>query len=309
MNKVLAIVGPTASGKTKLAVDIAEKYNGEVISADSRQVYKNIPVATAQPTEEDIKKVRHHFIGEIELTEEFNAGEFGIRGRKVIEEIFCRGMLPVISGGSGLYISSLIDGLFENNSKSKELRDELYKEYENKGEKYIYEKLRKADRETFEKIPPGKIRRVIRALEVFQLTGKKMSELQSEKSDIGFTTVQIGLMHERKSLYERINRRTDQMIENGLLEEVKRLFDSGMHYKKNYSLDTVGVKEVMKFLEGEYDFEKMKELIKQNSRRYAKRQMTWFRRDSRIKWINTEELSDEEIVKVTMKIFRETSGV
>ncbi|MBK9334335.1 MAG: tRNA (adenosine(37)-N6)-dimethylallyltransferase MiaA [Ignavibacteria bacterium] len=296
MNKALAIIGPTASGKTKLAVELAERLNGEIISADSRQIYKGIPIATAQPDAEDLKRVKHYFIGELDLNEEFNAGEFGIKGRIIIDDIFSRGKLPVIAGGSGLYINSLIDGLFESEAKSDEVRERLYSELEKFGENYLYEQLEIADKETFDKIPKGKIRRVIRALEVFIITGKKISELQKNNVRINFETVQFGLSPDRKLLYDRINNRVDEMIGLGLIDEVKTLLKSGFHYRKNYSLDTVGIKEVIMHLEGEIDFERMKELIKQNSRRYAKRQMTWFRRDSRINIIETDSRTIEEII-------------
>lgn len=306
MNKALAIVGPTASGKTKLALEIAERLNGEIISADSRQIYKGIPIATAQPEEKDLKRIKHYFVGELDLNKEFNAGEFGIRGRKIIGDILNRGKLPVIAGGSGLYINSLIDGLFESDAKSDEVRKKLYDDLEKYGELYLYEQLKSTDKETYDKIPKGKIRRVIRALEVFLITGKKISELQKEKIKINFEPVIFGLSQKRETLYDRINRRVEEMIRIGLMEEVRNLLKSGYHYKKNYSLDTVGIKEVIMHLEGEFDFEKMKELIKQNSRRYAKRQMTWFRRDNRIINIDTDCKSPEEVVNDILKKFRNT---
>lgn len=304
MMKVLAIVGPTASGKTSLSLEVAEKLNGEIISADSRQVYKNIPIATAQPSQDDLKRVKHYFINELQLSDEFNAGQFGIKGREIISDIFDRGKLPVITGGSGLYIRSIIDGLFENDSKSEVIREKLYTDYEKHGEEYLYNELKKIDPETFEKIPKGKHRRVIRALEVFYLTGKKMSEQQINMPEIEFETVQIGLMYDRKNLYERINIRVDEMLSNGLIDEVKRLLESGYHYKNNYSVDTVGIKEVIKYLEGEFDKEFMTDQIKQNSRRYAKRQLTWFRKDKRIHWIDMEDQTEEEIVNFVLKVLR-----
>lgn len=302
--KTLAIIGPTASGKTSLSIEVAVKLNGEIISADSRQVYKNIPIATAQPTHDDLKKVKHYFINELELSDEFSAGQFGIKGREIISDIFSRGKLPVITGGSGLYIRSVIDGLFENDSKSDEIREKLYSEYEKRGEEYLYIELNKVDPETFEKIPKGKHRRVIRALEVYYTTGKKISELQNQMPVIDFKTIQIGLNHDRKNLYERINNRVDEMILNGLIDEVRNLLESGYHYKNNYSLDTVGIKEVIKYLEGVYDIEYMKDQIKQNSRRYAKRQLTWFRKDKRIHWINMEEYSEKEVVNLVLEILK-----
>ncbi|MCB0728846.1 MAG: tRNA (adenosine(37)-N6)-dimethylallyltransferase MiaA [Ignavibacteriae bacterium] len=304
MKKILVITGPTASGKTALAVKLAEKLNGEIISADSRQVYKHIPISTSHPSKSDLRKIKHYFIDELEPEEEFNAGEFGIKGREIIKDIFKRNKLPIVAGGSGLYIRSIIDGLFEERIESDEIRKRLYEELEKHGEEYLYDELKKVDEEIHDRIPKGKIRRVIRALEVYHSTGKKMSEFQKEKVDIDFKPVMIGIMYDRKILYERINNRVDQMISEGLLEEVKELINKGMDYKKHYSLDTVGVKEVMKYFEGEYDLEEMKSMIKQNTRRYAKRQLTWFRKDTRINWINADNDTDEKIIlKEAMKIF------
>ena len=304
MKKVLAIVGPTASGKTRLSVEVAKKLNGEIISADSRQVYKLIPISTSQPEPVDMKAVKHYFINELNPEEEFNAGEFGTRGRHIINDIFKRNKLPVIAGGSGLYIRSLIDGLFEEEIENSDIRKELYDKLNLHGEKYLYDELKKVDPVIYEKMPMGKIRRVIRALEVFYVTGKPISEFQKEKTEIDFETVQVGLMFERKHLYQRINNRVDEMIKSGLLDEAKYLRDKNYDYKKNYSLDTVGLKEIFKYFDGEYDYEEMIRLIKQNTRRYAKRQMTWFRKDKRINWINVSENSEEMgIVNEALRLF------
>ncbi len=304
MRKVLAIVGPTASGKTSLAVEVAKKINGEIISADSRQIYRHIPVASSYPSESDLYSVRHYFINELEPGENFNAGEFGKKSRELIDKIFSAGKQPVIAGGSGLYIRSVIDGLFESEIDDKGIREGLYEKLEKYGEEFLYDELKRTDEVTFAKIPKGKIRRVIRALEVYYASGKKISEFHKEKIEINFETVQIGLMLERKYLYERINARTDEMLLNGLLDEVKHLKENNYDYRKYNSLNTVGIKEVFKFFEGEYDYETMVAQIKQNTRRYAKRQMTWFRRDERINWINVYEESDpEELSNEVIRIF------
>jgi len=296
MRKVLAVVGPTASGKTRISIELANKLNGEIISADSRQVYKHIPISTSQPSKEDVKHVNHHFINELEPDSEFNAGEFGLRAREIINEVFSKGKQPIIVGGSGLYIRSLIDGFFEKDIDSKEIRDDLYKKYELYGDKHLYDELKNIDEEIHSEIPPGKIRRVIRALEVYYATGKKISELQNENVKVNFRTVQTGLMYDRKILYRRINDRVDEMITNGLIEEVKWLKENNYDYRKNYSIDTVGIKEVYKYLESEYDYDEMISMIKQNTRRYAKRQMTWFRKDMRINWITIDEESDNTVI-------------
>jgi len=307
MRKVFAIVGPTASGKTKLSVEIAKRINGEIISADSRQVYKHIPISTSYPSEEDLSSVKHNFINELELTEDFNAGQFGKKGRELVREIFSRNKQPVIVGGSGLYIRSLIDGFFEDEIESKEIRDELYRKLEQHGEDHLYDELKEIDEVTYSKIPKRKIRRVIRALEIYYASGKKMSEFHDEKIEIDFETVQIGLMLDRKYLYNRINQRVEEMISSGLLDEVKNLSANGYDYKTHNSLNTVGIKEVFRYFEGEFNFETMKSLIKQNTRRYAKRQMTWFRKDKRINWIEVDEGSTlDQLADATLKILKDS---
>lgn len=307
MRKVLAVTGPTASGKSSVAVAVAEKINGEIISADSRQIYRHIPIAASYPSAEELNSVKHYFIGELELEEEFNAADFGRKARETAEIIFKKGKQPVIAGGSGLYLRSFTDGLFEDDSESGEIRKMLYEKLEIYGEEFLYRELEKIDRPSALKIPKGKIRRVIRALEVYYSTGKRISELHNEKPDIKFETVQFGLLLDRKYLYKRINDRTDEMLRNGLIDEVRILKEKGYDYRICNSLNTVGVKEVYRFLEGEYDYETMRGYIKQNSRRYAKRQMTWFRKDKRIIWINADELSTpektaNEIIKIFKKI-------
>lgn len=305
MKKVLAIVGPTASGKTNLSVDVALKLNGEIISADSRQVYKYIPIATSQPSAEDQNKVRHYFINELELSEEFNAGEFGTKSREIISDIFSRNKQPVITGGSGLYIRSVIDGLFEEEIEASEVRDELYEKMNTLGKEYLYQELVKIDKKSADTMIPQNFRRVIRALEVYYVTGKRISDFQKEKIDVDFSAVQIGQMFDRKHLYRRINERVDKMLEEGLMEEAKNLRELGFDHNKYYSLNTVGLKEIFKHIEGEYDFDEMVRLIKQNTRRYAKRQLTWFRKDKRINWIEVNEGTDDKyITEKVLDIFK-----
>jgi tRNA dimethylallyltransferase len=304
MKKYIVIAGPTASGKTAISIELAKALNGEIISADSRQIYKNIPISTATPSIEERQGVKHYFMDEIELDREFNAADFGREARIKIEEIFRNGKFPLVVGGSGLYLKSLIDGFFEEEIDNKEIRDELYAEMEKYGKEHIYEKLKKVDAETAAKMAPHYFRRVIRALEVYYVTGKKISEFQKQNVQTEFEAVQFGLMFDRKVLYDRINKRVDKMIESGLLKEIERLKDSGFDYKTNNSLNTVGIKEVYKYFEGEYTYDAMVNYIKQNSRRYAKRQLTWFRRDERIIWIDGENQTDV-IVNAILKKYEE----
>lgn len=302
--KVLAIVGPTASGKTGVSYQIAslikEKLSIEpvIISADSRQVYSHIPIATSYPPENFLKKFKHYFIGELELNEEFNAGEYGKKAREVISEAFSSDKIPVVVGGSGLYISSLIYGLFdyegaaEDNlfkEKQKGVRRELEERLKNEGIEKLVDELKKVDETSAGKMTNVNSRRIIRALEVYYTTGIPISELQAKKIDVGFEAVQFGLNWERSKLYDRINKRVDRMLVNGLVEEIKSLKDRGYNYVDYNSLYTVGVKEVFDYLSGKIDYSRMAELIKQNTRRFAKRQLTWFKKDKNIKWIDVND--------------------
>lgn len=299
--KVIVITGPTGSGKTAYSLTLAENIQNdtgktvEIISADSRQVYKHIPIAAAQPGKKELKRFKHHFINTNELEDIFNAGDFGIQGRELIRKIFKKGNIPLVVGGSGLYIRSLVYGLFEmddddvSEETKKQVRAELYERLEKDGLEKLIDELKKADPVTLEAMPNVTERRVIRALEVYHATGIPISAHRANKIEIDFEAVQYALSTDRKELYERINNRVDKMIAEGLIDEVKALQKKGYHYKTQSSLNTVGVKEVFDFLEGTIAYERMVELIKQNSRRYAKRQLTWFRGDDNIRWIELDE--------------------
>ncbi|MBN1633882.1 MAG: tRNA (adenosine(37)-N6)-dimethylallyltransferase MiaA [Ignavibacteria bacterium] len=284
--KVIVLMGPTASGKTEISISVALHFYMEIISADSRQIYKGFPIASAIPSEKERKGVVHHFMEELSLNEEFNAGEFGNQSRERIRQIFSKGKKPLVVGGSGLYLQSLIEGLFEEESKNKIIRANLNALLKEKGKEYLYDELKKVDPDTASKMSHHYHRRVIRALEVFYTTGKKISELQKEKIHNEFDFHIFGLMPDRDYLYERINSRVDYMIANGLIDEVKKLQSRGYHYQKYNSLNTVGVREIFDYLEGKINLEDAVELIKRNTRRYAKRQITWFRRDENIEWLD-----------------------
>ncbi|HMQ80645.1 MAG TPA: tRNA (adenosine(37)-N6)-dimethylallyltransferase MiaA [Ignavibacteria bacterium] len=300
-HKVIVITGPTASGKTSLALQTAQNIKDktgkivEIISADSRQVYKHIPITTAQPAREELSRFRHHFVNTLELEEEFNAGEFGAQARILIDKLFDEGKIPLVVGGSGLYVNSLVYGFFEIGSDDKQLaekfkimRDEIYKLKEEKGFPFLLDELKKYDPVTFARMKEVKERRVIRALEVFYVTGIPISRHQSHKIDVNFDAEMYCIQIERSELYERINKRTDFMLNSGMIEEIKSLKDLGYNYKTHNSLNTVGAREIFDFLDGLITKERMTELIKQNTRRFAKRQLTWFRRDENIKWIEKD---------------------
>ena len=287
--RIVVLVGPTASGKTAVSLELAQMLDGEIISADSRQVFKHLDVGTAKPTPDQRSTVRHHFINELLPDQEFNAGEFGERGRAAIDEILSRGKTPIVVGGSGLYVRSLVNGFFDGPGADKEFRENLERRVENGELSRLIDELKSVDPISVDRIDPTKPRRIIRALEVFHVTGKPLSRHHQEsRIQINFTPMLFGLNWDRKILYERINRRCDEMIHSGLLDEVAYLETLGYDDTLN-ALNTVGYAEVIAYRRAEISYDEMIRLFKQNSRRYAKRQMTWFRKDTRIQWIEMSE--------------------
>jgi tRNA dimethylallyltransferase len=291
--RVPVIVGPTASGKTGVALRLAEILGGEIISADSRQIYRFLDVGTAKPTPAQRELVRHHFIDELDPDEEFNAGKFGELGRRAVDQIFTRGRLPIVAGGSGLYVRSLIDGLFEGPGADPEFRYALEERIKRGGLPDLMEELRRLDPETASRIDPTKPRRVVRALEVIHATGRSLSSHHAlPKIELDFVPVLFGLLWERKELYRRIDSRCDRMVSGGLLEEAASLERGGYNLSLN-ALNTVGYKEAFALLRGDLTAGEMIAEFRKNTRRYAKRQMTWFRRDGRIRWIRMDEQTAE----------------
>lgn len=305
--KVMVVIGPTASGKTELSLALAKHFDMEIISADSRQIYREIRIASAIPGENEREGIKHHFIEELDLNEEYNAWMFGIQARERIKEIFHNGKKPLVVGGSGLYLQSLTEGMFEEESKNKKIRDELNILLNEKGKEYLFNELKKVDPESADNMSPQYYRRVMRSLEVFYTTGKKISDLHKKKMKIDFEFYMFGLSLDKEYLYQRINQRVDSMLDNGLVSEVKKLKEKGFHYRLNNSLNTVGVREVFDYLDGIIKLDEAIELIKRNTRRYAKRQMTWFRKVQNIEWVNLipgKNISDLIISKIE-KIFSE----
>ena len=292
---VLAIVGPTASGKTPLSLLLAGRLNGEIVSADSRQIYKYLDIGTAKPTQADRKRVKHHFVDVLEPDEEYSAGQFGKVARGVVRDILSRKKLPMLVGGSGLYVKSVIDGLFEGPGKDPDVRARLEEQLAREGVESLFAVLKKVDPSGAGKMGEVKSRRLIRALEVYYITGKPISEFHAEQeTKPDFKTIQVGLGWGREELYDRINQRVDRMISEGLVDEVRELAAKGYDRRVN-ALNTVGYKELFDFLEGSRNLEETISLIKRNTRRFAKRQLTWFRADKRIRWISmspTKSLTD-----------------
>jgi len=310
LRKVIAIVGPTASGKTPVSIELAKVSDSEIISADSRQIYKNIPIATAVPDENVRKNVIHHFIEILEPEDDYNAGRYGKDARAVIENLHSDDKNVIIVGGSGLYLRSLIDGLYEEEIDTSDQRNILYEKLQKNGRKALFYELIKIDPETASNLTEYDTRRIIRALEVFYTTGKKISELRKNVPKINFDVILFALQHPRKNLYKKINERVDKMIEIGLINEVRKLYETGYHYKIHNSLNTVGIKEVMMYFDGEIGKPEMLELIKMNTRRYAKRQFTWFKKDKRINWIPVDEnTTSAELINEIQKIYEANPGV
>ncbi|MGN0620924.1 MAG: tRNA (adenosine(37)-N6)-dimethylallyltransferase MiaA [Porcipelethomonas sp.] len=292
---VIAVVGPTASGKTALGIELAKIYDGEVISADSMQVYKGMDIATAKPTQDEMQGIPHHLMGFLDRTASFSVADYVELAKKKIEEISGRGKMPVIVGGTGLYISSLLENVsFPEIKRDDALRKRLETEAAEKGCGELFERLRKCDPETAEELHPNNLVRVIRAIEVFELTGRKISELKAEsrRDETPYNAAVIGLgFKDRQKLYDRINRRVDIMVETGLENEARQVYEAG---EMKTAGNAIGYKELIPYFEGERTFEECTDKIKQETRRYAKRQLTWFRKNAEIKWVMLDEFDNKE---------------
>lgn len=303
---VLVIEGPTASGKTALAVEMCSRFNGEVVSADSMQIYKDMHIGTAKPDEDEKCGIPHHLMDFLSPEESFSVAQYVHMASQIIKDIHKRGKLPVIAGGTGLYINSLIDAsLFDAPSQDTKIRHDLEQYLKENGAQALHDMLRKYDEKSAEKIHPNNTGRVIRAIEVYKVTGKTISEWQeqSKNAESEYNPCIIGLTcKDRQKLYDRINLRVDLMLERGLLDEVKEF------YKKGYSgtaAQAIGYKELFDYLEGKTTLKEASELLKQQTRRYAKRQLTWFRRDDRVHWLYRDEDDWQTIIEKSQKIVEE----
>lgn len=292
--KLIVLIGPTAVGKTKLSIELAKKFNGEIISGDSMQVYKGMDIGTAKVTNVEMEGIPHHLIDIKEPDESFSTAEFQQLVRTKIEEISSRGRVPMIVGGTGLYIQSVIyDYHFTDAPSDLSFRNMLEKEAEEHGQGYLHERLRAVDPESASRIHPNNVRRVIRALEIIHCTGKTAAELQEKQSpELLYDTAIIGLTMDRELLYNRINLRVDLMLEQGLLEEVKYFYDQGL--KDCQSIQAIGYKELYDYFACKIHLETAVENLKQNSRRYAKRQLTWFRNKMNVEWFDMSVSNDAE---------------
>ncbi len=287
--KVLIITGPTASGKSKIAVDIARSIGGEIVSADSMQVYRQMDIGTAKPEMDARKQIPHFMIDIVDPDEEFNAGMYMQMGREVINDILRREKKPIVVGGTGLYIRALTKGIVKGPGRSDAVRDGLLKEMRLHGLDHLYNRLKEVDPDIAEKIHPCDSVRIVRALEVFSLTNTPLSSLQSSHAfkDEPYETLKIGISMERNRLYRKIEDRVDKMIGDGLVEEVDSLLKKGYSpYLK--SMQSLGYKEIIMYLSGTLSMDDAVYLIKRNTKRYAKRQLTWFRKESDIEWMDSD---------------------
>ncbi len=283
---VIVIAGPTAIGKTSLAIKLAQYYNTEIISADSRQFYREMEVGTAKPSPEELLSIKHHFVNSLSITDNFSVGDFERESLELIERLFTKHNVVIVVGGSGLFINAIINGFDDLPSSSKDIRDKLTQFYNERGILYLQEKLKEVDLAYYNEVDLHNPQRLIRALEVYEMTGKPFSELRNRtKKNRSFNIIQIGLDTDRKTLYEHINNRVDIMVEKGLVREAENLHS----YRHLNSLNTVGYSELFNYFEGNSTLEQAIDKIKQNTRRFAKRQLTWFHKSEDIKWFEPHE--------------------
>ena len=305
--RIICVVGPTASGKTGLGVDIARAIGGEVISADSMQIYRGMTVASAAPTTEEIMGVPHHLVEFLPYGESFTVAQYVEIARQKIAEVISRGKVPIIVGGTGLYINSLVDNIeFAPQSETKELRAKITERFDEVGAEAMLEALREIDPAAADKLHPSDKRRIIRAFEIYEGTGMTPSEhnILSRQNETPFDAVMIGINYrERQKLYDRINLRVDKMLEAGLLDEARVAYEARSLAEKSGAVQAIGHKELFPYFEGTEQLETSIERLKQSSRRYAKRQITWFSRDERINWIYRDKCDD--VLSAALKIIQQ----
>lgn len=300
---LIVVAGPTASGKTRLAIDIAKAFSGEIVSADSMQIYKYMDIGTAKPTAEERAECPHHLIDFVEPDAEFSVADYTNLAHKVIADITNRGKLAVMCGGTGLYIDSVVkDITFGELDTDYSLREKLQNIAEREGAEKLLEMLAEFDKVSAERLHPNNLRRIIRAIEFYKLTGIPISEHQEMTKQIEsrYDTVMFCIDHDREVLYDRINRRVDIMLDEGLLDEVRKIMDMG-YTKELNSMKGIGYKEIMDYYNGDCSLDEAIESVKQGSRRYAKRQLTWFRRNPNIIMLSPETASEDAIKIINKK--------
>ena len=285
MSKLILIVGATASGKSQAGVELAKKFNGEIISCDSMQIYEDMDIGTAKVTCEEMQGITHHLIDVVDPTAEFSVGEFATMADKAISDIISHGKTPIVVGGTGLYVDGILYPMTFGGDKNIEIRNELERQLALYGKEYMHSMLAEIDPIDAKKIHPNNTKRVLRALEIYKTTGVCKSDLQEKTRDLKYEICMIALDVDRQILYEKIDARVDKMFEMGLLDEVKQLLSRGVGFE-NQSMQAIGYKEFKEYFNGFKTLEETKEIIKQNSRNYAKRQLTWFRKYDFAKWFD-----------------------
>ena len=302
--KVIVICGPTASGKTALSIELAKRINGEIVSCDSMQIYKDMDIGTAKPTKEEMQGIKHYLIDFVSPDERYSVADYKIDAKKAIKEIINKGKVPIIVGGTGLYVDSLIYEIeYPNIEFDEEYRLKLEKEADENGLADLYEKAKKIDSQAIEKISENDRKRILRILEIYHATGKNKTEqeIESRKKEVEYDYKVYALKWDREKLYERINKRVDIMLEQGLIDEVKSIYKK---YKKfPTAMQGLGYKEVVEYLENKTTKEEMIEKIKQETRRYAKRQMTWFRKNKQTIWLDAEDELQKNISIILERLF------
>lgn len=300
---VIFIVGPTAAGKTRVSIKLASRLNGEIISCDSMQVYKGMAVLSQAPDKSDRDKIKHYLIGVLDPRKEYNVAEFRVKAQKIIGGIIKRGKIPIVVGGSGLYVKALVDGLFPSPGADLKFRNSMRKFISRNGTKRLHEKLRKIDPAAAGSIHPNDARRIVRALEIYRATGRTMTDMKSRTRGLkDIYDIRIfALTGPRDKIYERIDTRVERMFEGPVLKEVGRLKSKAI---SRTAKAVLGFNEILMFLKGEHSLEAAKSLMKISTRHFAKRQLTWFRADKRIMWFDFSMLKDEAIIKVIAKEIR-----
>ena len=295
--KIVVIVGPTAIGKTKLSIKIAKILNTEIISCDSRQFYKELKIGSAPPSKEELSEIKHHFVHNLSVDNEYTSGQFEIDALKLIKKIHQKKDIIIIVGGSGLYIDAICKGFNKIPKISEKIRKKAILDYKKNGLEWLQKTIIEIENNNYLDYDLNNPHRLLRVLEVFLETGKKLSSYKKNKiENRPFEIIKIGLNTERSLLYKNINKRVDKMIKDGLINEVKSL----ANYRHKNALQTLGYKELFAFLDNEYPLHEAIEKIKKNTRRFAKRQLTWFRKDKKIKWYRTDQV--EEIKKFILKL-------
>lgn len=291
MNNLVVLLGPTGVGKTELGLRLAEHFGSPIISSDSRQVYKELPIGTAAPTNKQMARVKHYMVGMLSISDYYSASVFELDVISLLENLFKQQNIVLMTGGSMMYIDAVCDGIDDIPTVRPEIREELYRQYQEEGLAPILEELRRADPKHYGEVDRNNYKRVIHAVEICRQTGRPYSSFRTNrKKERPFNIIKVGLFREREDLYNRINLRVNQMMDDGLLAEAQAVYP----YRHLNALNTVGYKELFKYLDGEWNLDFAVEKIKRNTRVYARKQMTWFKRDNRIHWFHPED--EDEIM-------------